>query len=412
MVKEPKRRSFFLTMLPLFVVAHFAHHMLTALPAPLLPFIRNEFNLSYTQSAWVVSAFTLSYGVGQLPAGWLADRIGPRLLITVGICGVAVIGVLVGLAPTYIMLLVFLALMGLAGGGYHPTAVPLISSLVEPEKRGRAFGFHSVGGNGSYFLVPIIAAAMAATWGWRGSFIGLAIPAAIFGIIFYFVVNRLVGTGSIQPGKIKLLEEAPPEGNKRRLVAFMVLIFIAGGIGASLIGLIPLYLVDNFGVSEQTAASLLSIIFFAGLWAAPVGGYLSDRIGRLPIILGSNLLSGILIYLLGVVPYGWGIGDLFFINGLGTGTILLLFGMSMALCMPAAESYIVGQTTARRRSTVFGFYYFAMQQAGGIFSPIIGILFENYGFLFSFSTASVAIVSVTLICSVFLWGNRDKTPGR
>ena len=92
----------------------------------MLPFIRKEFSLSYAQSAFVTSAFALSNGTGQLPAGFLADRIGPRILITVGILGVALAGVLVGLSQTYILLLVFLVPMGLLGGGYHPAATPLI----------------------------------------------------------------------------------------------------------------------------------------------------------------------------------------------------------------------------------------------------------------------------------------------
>ena len=69
----------------LFVLAHFSHHLLTALPIPLLPFIRNEFCLDYTRAALVVSAFSVPYGISQLPSGWLSDRFGPRRLLLVGI---------------------------------------------------------------------------------------------------------------------------------------------------------------------------------------------------------------------------------------------------------------------------------------------------------------------------------------
>ena len=87
------------------MLAHFAHHLVTALPVPLLPLIRDDFALDYTQSGLVLSAFTLSYGVSQLLGGWLADRIGPRILITIGICGVALGGLLVGLSQTYVMMI-------------------------------------------------------------------------------------------------------------------------------------------------------------------------------------------------------------------------------------------------------------------------------------------------------------------
>ena len=57
----------------LFVLAHFSHHVITALVVPLLPFIRNDFGLDYTQAGFVISAFTLSYGIAQMPAGRLIE---------------------------------------------------------------------------------------------------------------------------------------------------------------------------------------------------------------------------------------------------------------------------------------------------------------------------------------------------
>ena len=73
-------------------------------------------------------------------------------MIAIGISGVAVAGLLVGLSRTYIMMIVFLVLMGIAGGGYHPAASPLISASVESKKRGLALGFHGSGGSASFFL--------------------------------------------------------------------------------------------------------------------------------------------------------------------------------------------------------------------------------------------------------------------
>jgi len=384
-------------MLPLFVLAHFAHHLLTALPVPLLPFIRKDFGLDYTQSSLVITAFALAYGIGQLPAGWLADRIGPRILITIGICGVALVGVLVGFSQTYIMMLVFLVLMGVAGGGYHPAAAPLISASVEPEKRGRALGIHVIGGAGSYFLVPIIAAAIAVAWGWRGAFIGLAIPTAAFGIIFYVLLGRRAGTSQVQQVITGHRDEtSPAPGHLRRLVAFMILSVFTSGVVMSVIPFVPLYIVDHFGVSEQTAASYLAIIFSAGFWAGPLGGYLSDRLGRVSLILVACLIVGFVIYLLNLAPYG-----------LGIGALLLILGTALYIRMPVSESYIMGQTAERHRSTIYGIYYFSMQEAGAVFAPVLGILIDNFGFHFSFTIASVAVVAVTIICSVFLWGSWD-----
>jgi len=234
----------------------------------------------------VISAFTLSYGIGQLPAGWLTDRIGPRLIITLGICGVAIAGLLVGLSYTYMMMIACLILMGIMAGGYHPAAPPMINASVEPKKRGTALGLHMISGSASYFLAPIVAAAIAVHWGWRGSFIGLAVPAMIFGIIFYMALGRIESAkakGGAAP--VADLESVSKPGRTRRLVVFIILTTFLNAIIFASASFIPLFLVDHFNVEEGTAVASMAFMYSAGLWASPLGGYLSDRWGRVPIIL-------------------------------------------------------------------------------------------------------------------------------
>lgn len=379
------------------MLAHFSHHLLPALPVPLLPFIRDDFALDYTQAGLVVSVFSLSYGIGQLPAGWLADRIGPRIMITIGICGVALAGLLVGLSQTYVMLIALLALMGVVGGGYHPSAAPMISASVEPKNRGRTLGFHLIGGSGSYFLAPLIAAAIAATWGWRGSFIGLAVPTMIFGIIFYVLLGRRAKMSKTKQTLTNHRDKPPsPPGYLRHLVVFMILTTFTGAVTFSTIAFIPLFMVDHFGVSEGTAAAFLSIIYSAGLWVSPLGGYLSDRLGRVPVMLSVCLITGPVIYLLNLASYS-----------LGIGALLLILGIVIYVRMPASESYILGQAPERHRSTIYAIYYSAGVEGAAILTPVMGFLIDRFGFYSSFTIAGIAVVAMTLICSVFLWGRRD-----
>jgi MFS family permease len=82
-----------------------------------------------------------------------------------GIFVVALAGILVGLSQTYLMIILSLVLMGMACGGYHPSAPPLISKTVEPRIRGRALGAHVIGGSSSYFLAPLIVVVIATGWG-------------------------------------------------------------------------------------------------------------------------------------------------------------------------------------------------------------------------------------------------------
>lgn len=384
------------------MVAHLAHHLLTSLPAPLLPFIRDEFHLDYATSGLVVSVFGIAYGIGQIPAGMVSDRIGARKMITVGICGVAVVGVLVGLSQTFVWMLILIALMGIVGGGYHPAAAPLISDAVPPEKRGRALGIHLIGGSGSNFLAPLIAVGIASFWGWRGAFLGLAVPTMILGIVFYKVLGRVIAPKTVQE-RVNEVEQAVPAAPEapmdwRRLIAFMALAVLVQGVIVPVNSFIPLFMVDHFHVSEQLGAVFLSLIFFAGLWSSTLGGYLSDRLGTVPVMLTATLLSAPALFFLPRVGYGP--------LGIGIGALLVFAGMLMFIRMPVAESFIMSRTRPSNRSSILGVYYFLNMEIGAVLSPFVGILIDRFGFTSSFSGGAALVLVITVVASFFLIGTR------
>ena len=61
-----------------------------------MPFMRDNFSLDYASSGLLLSVFSITHGLSQLPSGWLADRIGTRTLMAIGICGVGLAGALIG----------------------------------------------------------------------------------------------------------------------------------------------------------------------------------------------------------------------------------------------------------------------------------------------------------------------------
>jgi len=389
-------RSLLSGVMPLFVLAHLSHHLVTALPVPLLPYIRDEFALDYTRAGFIISAFGVIYGVCQLPAGWLADRIGTRILLTMGIIGVGAAGLLVGLSPNYLVLLAGLVLMGIMGGGYHPASTTMISSVVEPTKRGQALGFHMIGGSFSYFLAPLIAAGIAVAWGWRGPFIALAIPAIGIGIILHTILGKRVPTQKFTTRGTRDSTEAPPApGHKRRLITVVVLSSFTQALIMSIVSFVPLFLVDTFGTGKETAAASISLVYFMGLWAGPFGGYLSDRFGRIAIIITVCVMAGIVIYLLNIVPYGFGIG-----------AMLVLIGILMYINTTSAQAFIADQTSDRNRSTVLGFYFFGNMEGTGVLTPILGYLIDHLGFHTSFTISSAAIIATIIVCSAILWLSR------
>ncbi len=381
--------------MPLFVLAHFAHHLMMALLSPLLPFIRDDFVLSYTQIGGLLFAYNISYGLSQLPAGWAADRFGPRIMLTAGVVGVALAGLLIGLSPNYVFLLLCLVILGLMGGGYHPAASPLVSASVKPERRGIALGVHQIGGTGSFFLAPLVAAGIAGALGWRGSFLAISIPAIAFGIAFYIILGRR-GYKVAAPKKAADASAARPSesGDLRRLVAFIAVGIASMVLVYSTLQFVPLYAVDVLGASKEIGAITLSVAYAGGLWGGPLGGYLSDRLGRIPVIIAVGLVAGPAIYLLNYVSLGFGLY-----------AVLLLMGTAMHVGMPVVESYIISHVSPQKRSTVLGIYYMG-SRGGPAITLLIGYLIDTYQFHMTLSWVALVMVAVSLVCAVMLWGKR------
>jgi FSR family fosmidomycin resistance protein-like MFS transporter len=373
------------------------HHLLGALLTPLLPFIRDDFLLDYTQAGWLLSAYSWSYGVSQIPAGYLSDKIGLRLIMTIGISGVALVGIIIGVSPSYYMMAIFLVLLGLLGGGYHPASAPIISELVEPEKRGLVLGIHQVGGTCSFFLTPLIAVGIASYFGWRGSFIGLALIALVFGIIFYILLRRSGrDTKAVRTQAESHIATPSPKNHTHHLIIFLILGIASYAVILSAVSFLPLFTVDYLNGSEEIGAALLSIVHFAGLLAGPLGGYLSDRFGMVKVMVITVLIAGPLLYLLSMASYGWAIYVLSF-----------AIGMSMYIVMPVVESYIIGYVSEQRRSRFLGIYYFGSRGGSGAIMPVIGYFIDKFGFGTSFTIVGAFLTAVTLGCMGLLLRKRE-----
>jgi MFS family permease len=385
-------------MLPLFVLAHFGHHVVGAMLRPLSPMIKADLGLTNTEIGFIFSAFALVGGVSQLPAGWLADRFGARLMVALGVSGVAVVGLFVGLSQSYALLIVLLSLAALLGGGYHPASTAAISATVTPERIGRSLGIHLIGGSSCFWVVPLLAAPIAAAIGWRGTYVVLAAPAIALGIALYVLIGRRQRV--VLSAAVPSTAESAEQREKipwRRLAPFVVMSVAAGTMIQSVFGFIPLYANEELGVTQAAAGMLVAISPAVGLFAAPLGGNLADRVGPLPVLLGVSFIAVPLVFLLGVVP-----------NVTLLVVVMFFVGVTSNARMPTSESYIVGNTPTNRRSTVLGIYFFAGAEVSALLSPVVGSLTESVGYRPAFLIVGLALGAIVVVCSLILWRTRGQ----
>jgi MFS family permease len=384
--------------LGLFLVAHFVHHLSTAIHVPLMPFIRADLGLDYLKAGALVSAFSVPYGLAQLPTGVLADRLGPRLVMSLGFLAMAVWAVAIGLSQNYWQLAVFLGILGICGGTYHPTAPSLISRIVPSKDRGRALGLHLAGGSTSFFLAPILAALLATAIGWRGAFFIVAVPTALAGLLIW----RMIRPAEVEksPASVEPTERIGVRRIVRMVGIFVGIGLLANVVSASIVAFFSLYLVDKHGLQLAHASMILAMVYGSGLIAAPIGGALSDRFGREPLIIAACLLTPVSVLLLTVAPFG-----------VGFVLIAGLLGVSLTTRSAVIETLLMDRVPAALRASVLGVYFFLSMESSSIVTPGTGYLIDWIGADTTFRLlALVVLVATALFTVAVIWRRKRPVP--
>jgi len=350
------------------MLSHLGHHLCTGVLVPLLPLLRQDFQLNYFRSGLLTSSFSIAYGFAQLPIAALSDRIGKRTIIILGLLGVSLSGVMAGLTRNYDQLLMCLILMGLFGSSYHAPSSSFLSQSFSQEKRGQMLGLHFVGGNFSFVITPLLAVLIVRLSGsWRLAFIVLALPALMAGLLLWATVRGRKGTKTKVTSGF-LGDKLAWRDILRAVGLLLGVVLLLRLITFSIFSFLPLYLVDKHGVSFEQAGLMTGIMVGVGVVGAPLGGALSDRIGRQKVILISVISAGPFLYLFTLAPLGFWLL-----------AALVLHGLTMSFRMPAVESLIADFVPGQRRATVLAAYYFLSQETASAITPLVGYLIDIQG---------------------------------
>jgi FSR family fosmidomycin resistance protein-like MFS transporter len=366
--------------------AHFSHHVTNSLLNPLLPSIRDAFGLSYAQSGIAVSAFALSAGLANAPWGVLADRLGSRTVIVGGLLLMGAVSVALATAGAYWQLLAFLVLMGIVSGSYHAPAAALIARTFSPRVRGAVMGMHITGGHLSFFAAPALAGFLVLQTGtWRTPYLAFAIAPVVFGALLWLVAPRVQERTA--PGdRFAAFGEI---GRVFRDVGPIVSLSIVFQFGlAAVLAFLALYFVDSRGISPAVAAVLFGVPQLVGIVGSPLGGWVSDHLGRRTVIVGALTLLGPAIFALTVVPNE------------ALVPVLVVFGLLWAMRSTVTETLVMDSAPPGRRATVLGAFYLANAEIGGLGAPIFGLLAEGVGLTTAFAWIGVAFVVMSAVALV------------
>src|SRR6266567_4072002 len=163
--------------------AHFVSHVYIMLLAPVFIFVREDYGVSYTELGFAYIAFNVVSTSLQTPAGFLVDRVSPRLVLIAGLLLGASAFAIAGLADSFWVFVAMFAVAGLGNTVYHPADYALLSHHVAPQRAGRVFSFHTFSGMLGNAAAPACLLTLQSVAGWRGGFLAAAALGLVSAIV-------------------------------------------------------------------------------------------------------------------------------------------------------------------------------------------------------------------------------------
>src|SRR4249920_1863057 len=166
-------------------VAHWVSHFHLFVLPMLFPYLKAQLGTGYIELGFALTVFGLVSGLTQAPIGYLADHIGARKVLLIGLTLGGLALILLGLHLSYTSLILCAALLGLANSVYHPCDYAILSAHMDEARMGRAFSIHTFAGFLGGAVAPAIVASLVSVVGGNGALIvaGLVGPLVALSLI-------------------------------------------------------------------------------------------------------------------------------------------------------------------------------------------------------------------------------------
>ena len=335
--------------------------------AALLPFLTAEHGISLAAAGALVFAATVSSSIVQPLFGIFSDRRPIPALMPLGVllagCGMA----LVGVAPTYPLIMLCVVASGIGVAAFHPEAARF-ANYVSGSGRARGMSFFSVGGNAGFALGPALTTPLVLVFGLPGSLF-LAIPAVAMAAVLFHELPRMLGfRPETTEGETREESMAPEHwGPFVRMVGVVV---VRSFVYFGLVAFVASYYERVLGVSPALGNAALTLMLFGGAAGTLTMGPLADRFGRRTVVCASMLVLPPLIFCFTLAGPFVGMALLVLVGAATVGT----FGITVVM----GQEYLPG-----RIGLAAGITMGLSIGLGGIGAPLLGLVADTRGLSFT-----------------------------
>ena len=377
--------------------------------------IAAELHLSKTQLGFIFSAFSLAYGLFEIPTGLMVDKIGPKKTLFRIVIWWSVFTLLTGLASGFYFLLVVRFLFGAGEAGAFPTVSVAISRWFPAAERGRIQSVVWMGSRLGGALAPILSIYLAGEYGWRTVFyifgsLGL-VWASVWWIWFKDEPKDMKG---ISPEEVQLIEETRSVKSTSHSLLPWKTVLKNGNLWA-LMGMyhfllygayfymswMPEYLEKGRGIAKEDLGWMTSLPFIVGMAGCLVGGFASDylakskglKFGRRYVGMFGLVMAGICML----------VGS--FIRDMNIAIIFLALGLAFKDFTLPVSWAVATDIGGKHAGAISGTMGMAGQLGSAIMASAFGFILQETG---SYELP-VRIIGCLVILGGFLWLRIDAS---
>jgi len=372
-------------------IAHAVNHAQAVLLPLIYLQILDEFHVTLADVAALAAAGAFASGIIQLSFAKLTRVVSRRSLLAGG-------GVLFGggfaaqaLASSFPSFAAVNILSRMGGAPQHPVGNGLLAEQFPEERRGFAISAHISGGNVGTVIVAVVGAAMIAALGWRWVVVIFGVPAIVVALAILVLVRETgedrraaVAHGSVTDAFRSVLRDA----NHRWI--YLASVLGGGGRGLGIVNLFALaYLTIVIGLPDSTTNLMYAALIVLSVPMPLVAGWLSDRVGRKPVIIGvyvGGAISFVVFLLAGSSIAGLWLG-------------ILLMGLFSFAESPQLQALLADVADPRIRDTSFALYFTLAFGIGSLWTWVYGEVTAIVG-----DAAGLPIVFLLMAVSFILAG--------